>query len=119
MFTADFKSKIAFVDLAGWENAKEKEVQETKFINKSLNDLNSNLMNISKGNLVVATTKLTKILKPYIVGNSNVCMLYHISKKNFKKGLENIKDVVASTKIMKRENRSPLANIANKQVRVK
>lgn len=74
------KGDMAFVDLAGWENAKEKEnVNETKFINSTLTELNTALANLANDRVVTFNEPLLKIFKPYLVKNAKTLMLYHVN----------------------------------------
>lgn len=59
------KSEMAFVDLAGWENPDGKEISESKFINKTLTELNTVLMQVSAGKVATFNTPLLKQLKQY------------------------------------------------------
>lgn len=92
-------AKLAFVDLAGWENPHNKlDLKETSFINSSLASFNSVLANISQRKIPSFDSSLSKIFKPYLDGKSSVCMLYHVNNSAIKKGLENIKNVVPANK---------------------
>lgn len=99
------KGRIVFADLAGFENPKDKEnMNETKFINSSLMQLNQVLLSISRKQVPnYNANPLTLFLKPYLSSNSRTLMLYHVSKESLKKGLEYIKDIVASHKDTKRK----------------
>lgn len=94
---------LIFIDLAGWESPKNKKnVEQTKFINSSLTSLTTVFEKIAKKEVPSYDSKLATFFKPYITATSStkMCMLYHVSKKDMKKGLENIKNVVASNKIV-------------------
>lgn len=95
------KNKLLFVDLAGFEKLKGKEnVPETKFINSTLSNLNAVLLNISRNQTAsFKSSKLTRELEPYLKASTRILMLYHVPLHSVKKGLEYIKDVVASRKI--------------------
>lgn len=113
-FEDDKNAKLAFIDLAGWESPKGKEnMNETKFINASLTSLNTALEQISKKMIPSFCTPLTRIFKPYLSGSAKTCMLYHVSNAGVKKGLENIKNVVASNKANPLKRRIPLVDITN------
>lgn len=94
------KSQILFADLAGFENSKGKEnLSETKFINTTLMELNQVLLSVSRREIAnYNANALTSFLKPYLSSNSQTVMFYHVSKESIKKGLEYIKDIVASHK---------------------
>lgn len=94
------KCQILFADLAGFENSTGKEnLGETVFINKTLMELNQVLLSVSRKQIAnFQANALTSFLKPYLGSNSQTMMLYHISKESIKKGLEYIKDIVASHK---------------------
>lgn len=96
---------IVFVDLAGFESPKDKEnIDETKFINKSLFDLNQVLVNISQNKIPnFNANPLTKFLKPFLNAKCHTQMLYHVKKDSIKFGLEYIMDIVASQKDSKRK----------------
>lgn len=111
---------MAFIDLAGWESACGKaDMQETIFINNTLMDFNNVLASVAGNKCVTCTTSLSKFFKPYITGNGYVCMLYHVAAASIKKGLENIKNVVPSTKEeinavgIGTSRREPLRDISN------
>lgn len=102
---------MAFIDLAGFESPDLKEnINETKFINKSLFGLNMVLENITRGILPSYDSDLSKIFRPYLTKGSKTCLLYHISNISAKKGLEYIKNVAASSKTAKRINPDPSIN---------
>lgn len=111
-------AKIAFVDLAGWENPENKEIEESKFINASLTSLNTVLSQIAKKKIVSFDAPITKWLKDYLRGQC-IIMMYHVKPSAIKKGLENIKEVVATAKTMpeKRKAEAPLQDITNKRLR--
>lgn len=115
-FAGNSNGNMAFMDLAGWESPYGKpDMEETKFINSSLSDLNTVLANISKGKIPYFKSKLAKFFKPYLSSGGKTVMFYHISNITAKKGLENVKDVVASTKNIKRPNSEALRDITNKR----
>ncbi|XP_031639982.1 kinesin-like protein KIN-14H [Contarinia nasturtii] len=89
-------AKIAFIDLAGWENAANTNIDESKFINASLTSLNTLLFAIAQQKVITFDSNLTKLLKPYFSKGYKCILMYHVSKVAMKKGLENIKKVVAS-----------------------
>lgn len=96
--------KLMLVDLAGWEDPNNKEnFEETKFINSSLSSLNTVFEKISKKQPPSYDSKLAKLFKPYLISASKTCILYHVSKIDMKKGLENIKNIVTSIKELKRK----------------
>lgn len=108
-------AQIAFVDLAGWENPGNKAIDESKFINASLTSLNTALSQIAKKKIVSFDAPITKWLKHYLRGQC-IIMMYHVKPSAIKKGLENIKEVVATAKAMtqKRKTAEPLQDITNK-----
>lgn len=109
-------SSMAFIDLAGWENPEGKVIEETKFINKTLTELNTVLIQIANNRIAIFNSPLLKLLKPYFSGSAKTLMLYHVSNTGAKKGLENIKDVIANIKGEKRKNdRNVLNEIQNKR----
>lgn len=109
------KNKLAFIDLAGWENPKLTEnMAETIFINASLTSLNTALEKIAMKQVPSFDNILTKIFKPYLIGPARICMMYHVSNAQAKKALENIKNVAA--KISSKENpKFPLKDITNEK----
>lgn len=104
-------ASLAFFDLAGWESAIGKDINETKFINSSLTSLNTVFEKISQQQPPSFDSSLSKVFKPYLTGSGKCCMLYHVSNNGIKKGLDNIKNVVASKKGANRK--LPLKNITN------
>lgn len=92
--------KLVFLDLAGFERPQGKEnTNETNFINSSLSKLNFVLMNMARGQIVdYKVSPLTKFLEPYLKSSKQTLMLYHVPKHSAKKGLEYIKDIVASNR---------------------
>lgn len=98
------ESKLVFADLAGFEKMKGKEnVPETQFINSTLSNLNTALLNISRNQTAsFKSSHLTRELEPYLKLSTRILMLYHLSLHSVKKGLDYIKDVVASRKISNR-----------------
>lgn len=106
--------KLAFIDLAGWESPNGKEnINETKFINASLTSLNTALEHITKKMTPSFCTPLAKMFRPYLSQSAKTCMLYHVSSAGAKKGLENIKNVVASNKAIPLKGRNSLMDITN------
>ncbi|XP_055307418.1 protein claret segregational-like [Sitodiplosis mosellana] len=119
-FNVETKPEItlALVDLAGWESPYGKDdMQETIFINSTLMDFNKILASVAGNKCVTSTTLLSQMFKPYLTGNSVVCMFYHVAANALKKGLENIKDVVPSAKGDKMSTgtikREPLRDLSN------
>lgn len=102
------ENTIVFADLAGFESPKGKEnIDETKFINVTLYELNQVLLGISRGgHLNHSANSLTKFLQPYLQAKSQTLMLYHVLKNSVHKDLEYIKDVVASQRAPKRDSRN-------------
>lgn len=97
--------RMIFADLAGFESGKGKEdIQETQFINSSLNELNQLLLKVSR-NMVVSNGSypLTNFLNPYLKKSARTLMLYHVLNGSVKKQLENIKDIVPSKTAEKRK----------------
>lgn len=89
-------ANMAFIDLAGWENPLDKpDIKETMFINSTLSELNGILVAIAQNKIPFFKSTLSKIFKPYSKEGSKIVMFYHISNITAKKGLENIKEVVA------------------------
>lgn len=97
-------NELVMVDLAGFERPKGKENGvESLFINSSLSHLNNVLMNIARKQVVnYKLCALTKLLQPHLSASSRTIMLYHLAPHSVKKGLEYIKDIAASNKILKR-----------------
>lgn len=115
-FEDDKQSKLTFFDLAGWECAKEKEdVKETQFINSTLTSLNTAMEKIANKKPASFDTNLAKVFKPYLIGPGKTCMLYHLSRVGAKKGLENIKKVIASSKSAQEQLKKPLMDITNRR----
>lgn len=113
------ESKIAFVDLAGFERPKAKDnAAETTYINSSLSELNSILFNMTQHKAKKAqfnqANQLPCRLAPFLQAPSKTIILFHVSKVDAKKGLEYIKDITTSTKVLKRRNADPLGDITNK-----
>lgn len=110
-------NKLVFADLAGFEKLKGKEnVPETKFINSTLSNLNMVLLNISRNQTAsFKSSTLTRELEPYLKGSTRILMMYHLPVHSVKKGLEYIKDVVASRKISK-QNASASNNASKSKV---
>lgn len=92
--------KLIFLDLAGFEKPQGKEnAKETNFINSSLSKLNFVLMNMARGQIVnYKVSPLTKFLEPYLKASKQTLVLYHVPKHSANKGLEYIKDIVATSK---------------------
>lgn len=109
------RGNMAFFDLAGWESPNDKpDIEETKFINSTLTELNGILANIAKNKILFFKSKLSKLFKPYLcTTDSKIIMFYHISNATAKKGIENIKDIVASAKRM---NQRAFRDITNKRL---
>lgn len=97
-------NELVMVDLAGFERPKGKENgSESLFINSSLSHLNNVLMNIARNQVVnYKLCALTKLLQPHLSASSRTIMFYHLAPHSVKKGLEYIKDIAASNKILKR-----------------
>lgn len=110
-------SSLYFIDLAGWESPDNKtHPEQTKFINSSLSSLNTVFEKISKNEQPSYDSKLSKLFKPLVA--SKVCMLYHVSKKDMKKGFENIKNIVSSNKtLLKRKAFADLTNDVTKRMK--
>lgn len=107
--------KMAFFDLAGWEDPAGKTIAESQFINKTLLEFNNVLVQVAKKRDTTFSTPLNKLIKPYLTGSSQALMLFHVSNKDAKKGFENIKDVVASCKEKRKSNsREPFECLTNK-----
>lgn len=98
--TQESNNKLVFLDLAGFEKPEGKEnTKETNFINSSLSKLNFVLMNMARGQIIdYKASPLTKFLEPYLKASKKTLMLYHVPKHSANKGLEYIKDIVASNK---------------------
>lgn len=92
-FSNNQGGKMAIVDLAGWENPKNKDIVETKFINGTLSSLNELFISIAKKTRPSSQSELTRALKPYLI-DSKVCIMYHVNKRAIKSGLESIKGAV-------------------------
>lgn len=110
-------SKMAFVDLAGFENPDGKDDdEETKFINSTLSQLNSLLINVTKKNVVAPSkwNKMTTFLKPFLTSPSQTMIMYHVNNEAPKRGLSYIKDIATSSTVLKRPNSGPLKDITNK-----
>lgn len=112
------RALMAFIDLAGWENPEGKDIQETKFINRTLYGFNTILSKITNDEVVTFDTKLDKLFKPFLSGTGEVFMLYHLRNSTAKKGLELIKNVVAGLKNVKPLKRPALKDISNIQSKV-
>lgn len=87
---------LLFGDLAGFESIEDKENRrETVFINQSLLELNKILLAISKNQVPVYTTVLTKFFRQQF-SNGDIIMLYHLiakSKASAINGLGYIKEL--------------------------
>lgn len=106
---------MAFVDLAGFESSNNKDnAAESIFINKTLTELTSYLISLTRGTVYVPpkSNQIVKILKPFFTPKCKTVMMYHVKDDGMKKGLELIKDIVSSSRKLKRAN--PLSNITNK-----
>lgn len=110
----DQGSSLMIADLAGFESPKNKaDIKQTQFINSSLFDLNTMLMQISKGHVSNSkATTLTAFMGPYIKESNDTVILYHVVNENLKKCLEYIKDIAVSHR-SKRPTRPPLLDISN------
>lgn len=108
-------SKMAFVDLAGFESLDGNDMAESKFINTTLSELNTFLINITqnKVNRIPSFNKMLISLKPFIAPPAQAIILYHVRNGSLKKGLEYIKDIVSSTRELKRSGQ-PLVDVTNK-----
>lgn len=93
------KKHMLFVDLAGFENPKGKDIKEAKFINSSLSGINTALLQLSRGFLPTFTgNPMLMFLKPYIKDlNCSTIMFYHIRRDYLDQGLRYIKDIAAKT----------------------
>ncbi|XP_055308452.1 uncharacterized protein LOC129572513 [Sitodiplosis mosellana] len=108
-------SKMAFVDLAGFESL---ENEESKHINTSLSELNLLLINATK-NQPFSPNKSNKMainLKPFLMPPSQTIFLCHMNNDAAKKGLGYFKEFVSSTRDSKRPSRAPLAEISNSKL---
>lgn len=105
-FSNNQGGKMAFVDLAGWENPKNKNIIETKFINGTLSSLNELFISIAKNTRPSSKTQLTTELKPYLI-DSKVCIMYHVNKRAIKSGLENIKGAVPANQANLLKRKAP------------
>lgn len=111
ILTAEDKhNEIVFADLAGFESARDKEnMDETKFINSTLSHLNHVMLNLSRNRIPdYGANELTKLLKPYLQKAAHTLMLYHLSQKTIKTGLEYIKDIVPTRKDEKRNGNTSM-----------
>lgn len=92
----DLQGCLLFVDLAGFENIDGKENrQETLFINQSLLELNKVLLALSRNEMPIYTSALTKYFQPQFV-DGDIVMLYHLHAKSvegMKSGLGYIKEL--------------------------
>lgn len=102
-------NEFVLVDLAGFERPKGKEnAPESLFLNSSLSHLNTVLINIARNQVInYKLCALTKFLGPYLSASSRTLMLYHLAPHSVKKGLEYIKDIAASSKILNRNANVP------------
>lgn len=109
----DSKSKMAFIDLAGFENPNEKDSDESKFINSTLSDLNSLLRSVTNKQVltVSSSNKMAIHLKQFLIAPSQTMIFYHINNDAPKKGLSYITDIATSSTQLKRT--IPLVNITN------
>lgn len=115
-FLQNSAGKIVFADLAGFETASGKEnIGETKHINSTTSDINNILMNLSRGEVANFNgNPMTKFLKPYLQPPSKTLMLYHVTGKSIRKGLELIKDFTPSTSGSKRSSSKDVSKDVSK-----
>lgn len=115
-FEDDSGTKLSFIDLAGWENAKNKpETAETIFLNRSLSSLNTALEKVETDYIPSYDSLLAKAFKKHLQ-TSKVYMLYHVSNAGVVDGLKNIKKIVASNKTPPQTSHSkPFKDITNQQ----
>lgn len=111
-------SKMAFVDLAGFESSEGKNVEESKHINTSLSELNMLLISAKKNQPIIAkrSNKMTTNLKPFLSPPSETIILCHINNDAAKKGFEYMKDFVTSRKALKRHSAGALTDISNAKI---
>lgn len=111
-------NELVMVDLAGFERPKGKEnASESLFINSSLSHLNNVLINIARNQGVnYKLCALTKLLQPHLSASSLTLMFYHLASHSVKKGLEYVKDITASSKILKRSANDPNINAKRKPI---
>lgn len=103
---------MSFIDLAGWESAKNKEeTAETTFINSSLTSLNTALGKIATKFMPSYDSVLAKAFKSHLQ-SSKICMLYHVSNAGVVDGLKNIKTIVANNKTPPQKHQ-PFKDITN------
>lgn len=102
-------NEFVMVDLAGFERPKGKEnASQSLFINSSLSHLNNVLMNIARNQVVnYKLCALTKCLQKHLQASSRTLMFYHLAPNSAKKGLEYIKNIAASSKVLKRSADCP------------
>lgn len=110
-------SKMAFVDLAGFESPNSKEnSEESKYINSSLSALTSVLIGMTQNQNPKPNKadKMGMYLKPFLITSNQTLIMYHVNNVAPKKGLGYIKDIASSARESKRRNAEPLSNITNK-----
>lgn len=110
-------SKMAFVDLAGFESPNSKEdSDESKYINSSLSALSSVLIGLTQNQNPKPnkSNKMCMFLKPFLSTSNQAIIMYHVNNGAPKKGLQYIKDIASSARESKRRNTEPLSNISNK-----
>lgn len=110
-------SKMAFVDLAGFESPNSKEnSEESKYINSSLSALTSVLIGLTQNQNPKPNkaNKMCMCLKPFLITSNQTIIMYHVNNGAPKKGLQYIKDIASSTRESKRRSAEPLSNISNK-----
>lgn len=97
-------NELVVVDLAGFERPEgEENATESLFINSSLSHFNNVLISIARNHVVnYKLCALTKMLQAHLTASSRTLMLYHLAPHSVEKGLEYIKDVAASSKVLKR-----------------
>lgn len=95
------KKSFLFADLAGFESQENKpNADESKFINKSLLDLNTVLSAIAAKRAPVCSSSLTKYFKQYFI-RGDIFMFFHVhaaSSDKFTTELAKIKDLAVSIK---------------------
>lgn len=112
--TDNHNSKIAFLDLAGFECPDGKENAESKFINQSLFELNSFLISQKEKTICSSSTNImVERLKPFLKPGSRSTIMYHVNNTSLKKGLGYIKDIASSSVELKRKNSTTLRDVTN------
>lgn len=107
-------SKMAFIDLAGFESMQGKEGGETIFINTSLFEFNNYLVSLKQK--TICRTKMNTMMKhvePFLKSESRATIMFHVNDEALKKGLEYIKDIATSSIELKRFG-TPLGDVTNK-----